>query len=295
MGAQLAAALAPPFSSAGVTRIVQQLRRERSNLVAQDPVAGLEAEWTRFGRQQLHAVIGDWQSVDPALHRFACGREIVRFLHGPAAPNEKDDVLRALVRVAPSEPFAARAVLQALLPGLKTLSRRLVRHGRSRGDVWQHLLATAWERIVTYPLERRPRRIAANLLLDTLHAALGQLARERADVLELTERALPAADCDPSGDIDALFARAVALGVVSASDAELVLETRIDGRDLADAAASRGVFYNTAKLRRQRAERRLLLLLGLPPVPRGRQRRHSFLVHSAPVSDAATETGAIGI
>jgi DNA-directed RNA polymerase specialized sigma24 family protein len=263
--------------------------------VDQDPVARLEAEWNSFAKQQLRARLRSWDSVDSALRRFASGAEILRFLHGPAPAGEKDQVLHALVRLAPSEPLAARTVLQALLPGLKALSRRLFRSRSSRAEIWQFLLAAAWEQIVTYPLERRPRRIAANLLLDTLHSTLQQLARERPDVVELTERALPAPACASRGDVDALLARAVALGVMSAGDAELVLETRIDGRELADAAASRGTVYNTAKLRRQRAERRLLLLLGLPSVPRGRQRRRSFGVDRAPATEVATQRGAVGI
>jgi len=202
-------------------------------------------------------------------------------------------VLRALVSAAPSEPFAARTVLQALLPGLKTVSRRLFWTGSPRAEVWQLLLAIAWEGIVTYPLTRRPSRIAANLLLDTLHSALTQLARERPNLVQLTGRALPAPACSPDGDVDGLLARAVALGVVSAADAELVLETRIDGRELADAARARGAPYNTVKVRRQRAERRLLLLLGLPPVPRGRQRRRSFATDRTPVSAAAAASGSV--
>jgi DNA-directed RNA polymerase specialized sigma24 family protein len=153
----------------------------------------------------------------------------------------------------------------------------LFRGEASRAEIWQLLLAAAWERIVTYPVERRPGRIAANLLLDTLRATLHELAYERPSFVLLTDGALPAPACPESGNVEALLARAVSLGVVSASDAELVLETRIDGRELADAGASQGASYNTIKLRRQRAERRLLLLLGVPSVPRSRQPRPSFL------------------
>lgn len=256
-----------------------------------DPVARLEAEWNTLARHPLRRRLRGWDSVDRALRRFATGGEIVGFLHGEGTADDKDDVLYALVSVAPSEPFAARTALQALLPGLKTVSRRLFRRGSPRAEVWQLLLATAWERIVTYPLTRRPRRIAANLLLDTLHSALTQLTRERPNAVELTGRALPAQACSPHGDVDALLARAVALGVVSTADAELVLETRIDGRELADAADARDMPYNTVKVRRQRAERQLLMLLGLPAVPRGRQRRRSFPADRTPLSAATAASG----
>jgi DNA-directed RNA polymerase specialized sigma24 family protein len=241
-----------------------------------DPVDQLEADWERDAKRRVRGRLRHWRLVEPALARFANGDELLGMLHGPAHATDKDKVLLALVRLARSEQLAGRVVVQALIPGLKTLWRRLFRSEASRAEIWQLLLATAWERIVTYPLERRPGRIAANLLLDTLRATLHELAHERPSFILLTDQALPRPACTKSGNVDALVARAVSLGVVSATDAELVLETRLDGRELAEAGASQGASYNTIKLRRQRAERRLLLLLGFPSVPRSRQPRHPF-------------------
>jgi DNA-directed RNA polymerase specialized sigma24 family protein len=252
-------------------------RQERSASVEVDPVAQLEVDWERDARRRVRARLRRWRAVEPTLARFSNGDELLAMLHGPAGASEKDGVMLALVRLARSEQLAGRVVLQALLPGLKMLWRRLFRGDASRAEIWQLLLAAAWERIVTYPVERRPGRIAANLLLDTLRATLHELAHERPSFVLLSDGALPAPACPKRGNVDALLARAVSLGVVSASDAELVLETRIDGRDLAEAGARQGASYNTIKLRRQRAERRLLLLLGFPSVPRSRQPRPSFL------------------
>ena len=72
------------------------------------------------------------------------------------------------MRQARADPLAARLVLQALLPGLKALAGRLLLEADERDEVWSALLAHCWERIRSYPLERRPARIAANTLLDTL-------------------------------------------------------------------------------------------------------------------------------
>jgi hypothetical protein len=58
---------------------------------------------------------------------------------------------------------AARALLQALVPGLHRLARTV---GGGSDEAAAELVALAWARIVTYPFERRPGRVAANVLLD---------------------------------------------------------------------------------------------------------------------------------
>lgn len=82
-----------------------------------------------------------------------------------------------------------------------------------------------------------------------------------------------AAPPDVEGDIEPLLVEAVAAGAISRDEATLILASRFEGRPLAALAEEEAVAYNSLKLRRQRAERRLLLYLGYPPVPRGRQRR----------------------
>ena len=240
------------------------------------PVVQLEEEWERVSAPAVRVRLRAWCKSEPSLTPFPDGRALLAFLHGPAQPADKDGALRSLLIIARADDLAGRVVLQALLPGLKALARRLASLPGTRDELWQLVLAAAWGQIVSYPLARRPARIAANLLLDTLRAALAESERERSLHAELTEAVLAAPAPPASGTVDALIADAVERGVLSAPDAELVLETRVDGVELAAAAARRGISYNTAKLRRQRGERRLLLFLGLPDVPRGRQRRRSF-------------------
>ena len=55
----------------------------------------------------------------------------------------------------------------------------------------------------------------------------------------------------------AMLASAVDAGVVTGQDAQLILDTRIAGRSLREAAQRLGLRYETAKKRRQRAEARL--------------------------------------
>ena len=84
-----------------------------------------------------------------------------------------------------------------------------------------------------------------------------------------------AAPTPPSGHPDFVLARAVADGVLDATEAELIGATRLEGLSLATAAAARGVSYPTLHQTRRRAEHRLAAYLrddtttgpGCDPVP----------------------------
>nr|MDA8267582.1 sigma factor [Actinomycetota bacterium] len=80
---------------------------------------------------------------------------------------------------------------------------------------------------------------------------------------ELAERAGPgaepvsAAPPRPWGHPDIVLARAVAADVVSATDAELIATTRLEGANLAAIAEDLGLDYETCRMRRSRAEVKL--------------------------------------
>ena len=82
-------------------------------------------------------------------------------------------------------------VLQALLPGLKALAGRLLLEADERDELWSALLAHCWERIRRYPIERRPTRIAANDLLDTLKKTTRELKRQRRNREQNSRRRRP--------------------------------------------------------------------------------------------------------
>jgi DNA-directed RNA polymerase specialized sigma24 family protein len=219
----------------------------------------------------LTARYTEWARQEPALAQLDGPVQLLRFLRGRPAPERGDAVLRALLARAWSEPIAGRLVLHALLPGLKAIARRLLAGADEREELWSALLTIAWERIRSYPLDRRPRRIAANLLLDTLRPTLCAVRSSHASELStaLESRELrPAWPTAEGGDLDALLGEAVAAGAITGREAELVAVTRFDGIPLAHIATATGASYNTVKVRRQRAERRLLVWLGHPPVPR---------------------------
>lgn len=243
------------------------------------PLDQLERELRReLSGPVLAARYDEWARQEPVLARLGGPVKLLRFLRGRPAPACSDAVLCALLGRARSEPIAARLVLHALLPGLKALARRMLAGADEREELWSALLTIAWEEIRSYPLERRPRRVAANLLLDMLRPTLRAMraARTGEPPTTLESRELrPAWPTTEGRDPDALLGEAVAAGAITAQEADLVAVTRVDGVPLAHLAELGGQPYNRLKVRRQRAERRLLVWLGYPPVPRGPQKRHS--------------------
>lgn len=248
----------------------------------------IETDWRRLRRSVLlERRYSCWREREPALCGLAGPVVLLRYLHAPGrASEDKDRVLCALLRQARVDPLAGRVVLQAILPGLKRIAGRTLIDVRELEELWSLLLAAAWARICGYPVERRPRRVAANLLLDTLSDALRELRKTSS----AHARFMPAGRTPPpppesastheehdkdGGDVEALLDSAVAAGALDREQADLILESRIDGVPLWLLAARASVPYNTLKLRRQRAERRLLVFLGYRPVPRGQQNRPS--------------------
>lgn len=243
-----------------------------------DPIVELEREWRALA-PKLTLLLLDWRRREPGLAPFSSAQQLLRFLQRfDADPDSKDAALAALLRRAQTDPSAGRLILQALLPGLKHLAARLIRDRRAREEVWSTLLAAVWERIYSYPLLRRPQRIAANLLLDT-RLALRQereLGRKwSACQVALEDLPLPPPRLLPFG-LERPLRRAVDAGAISAEEAELIAQTRIDGTPLVDLCAAEQVPYDALRVRRRRAERRLLLFLGRPDVRFEGSNRRSF-------------------
>jgi hypothetical protein len=237
-----------------------------------DPIVQLAKTWRQgYAGRQLTEALRSWAAGEPVLRRFGGDpNRVFRFLRTEPSP-ERDQVFCALLRCAKHDQLAGLVVLEALLPGLKaSLGRTLVTAGEN-DELLSLMLANAWQQITGYPVERRPQRVAANLLLDIRKQTLQQLTRHRpAPALPLSGREAGGA-CQ--ADVERPLRRAVAAGALSEEEAELILLTRVDARPLRQLAEERGLAYQALLMRRIRAEKRLLLYLGRPVVSfRGRNR-----------------------
>lgn len=122
-------------------------------------LTGLNQEWVQLGEAEDPQGRG-WGSRWPCL----ADHESVATLVTDGRARD-DTVLGALLHECCSgDDLAGRVVLQALLPGMVRMA------GRDRLADLSDYVAQLWCRIRTYPLERRPQRIANNLELDALKA-----------------------------------------------------------------------------------------------------------------------------
>jgi DNA-directed RNA polymerase specialized sigma24 family protein len=234
------------------------------------PIARLERDWRRqLASAELACHLRQWQAIEPALRAFSDPAAVLRFLRRSAPGERQDRVLRALVSPAGEDPTAGRLVLHALLPGLKRISARLLVDTRDQEELWSTLLACAWQRIHGYPVERRPRRVAANVLLDTLHDAVAAHRRAVRDRTELDVVPAWLAPTRPQvdGDIEAVTERAVLAGAITAAEADLILCTRIDGVSLASFAHPRCCSAST-RPSRSRASSARVSTRSVPPQER---------------------------
>jgi hypothetical protein len=228
----------------------------------------LDHEWSTLCKSsKARRALRAWKT-DPEL---GWARSLSDFCGLQSGP-ETDARLLALARRAATDDIAARTLLQAMLPGLRRISRTRG-HGYSARDVDAQLMALCWERIVTYPHERRLRAVASNILLDTRRTFVRWVISSRPQAnqtdafvighsndpeVKVEESALSRVNLH-DGERRALHFvnKAVDDGVLTQRTADTITRTRVGGEKLVLVAESLGISYVAARARRSRGERRL--------------------------------------
>lgn len=227
----------------------------------------LEREWPPLLHHRLASDFSRWRSAQPSLRRFEQPSQLLCFLHtAPSAAT--DEPLLALLILAQGDAAAGRFVLQAVLPALKAQAQRLALRRVPHDELWELLLFYAWQAIRTYPVARRSRTVAANLVLQVLHDTTRELDRCRRPAH--TRRACPARDRSLPTTAAAcrrarrsptrrafLVLAAVRANVISRRDATLILRSRFQDVPLRVLADEADVPYQALLKRRQRAEQTL--------------------------------------
>ena len=169
-----------------------------------------------------------------------------------------DAFLFALVQRASHDELAARIVLQRILPPLIAIAGR-------RGHITQggfnaafnEILGQAWILIRTYPTDRRPAKIASNLVRDTEYFAFVRSTRLKKLEIENwsddVDEKFIAEDkiLDPGIELALILHDAVKQGMTGAP---LQLLTRLSsGETLDDVAAEAGVCVRTVRTWRSKA------------------------------------------
>jgi hypothetical protein len=194
-----------------------------------------------------------------------------RLLHPSTSFAARDAAIAALLARAKAEGGAATIGLAVvLLPGLRHAASPLIRTcPRKRADLEAEMLAGLLEGIrAVRPDEDR---VAGRLLRYGLFA--GRRLVERLCIQGRRERPVwtSAEPPRPASHPDLVLFDAVAEGVLTVAEAELIGETRLGGVPLSELAARWGVGYEALKKRRQRAEARLVRWLRARMSPNGGQ------------------------
>ena len=165
-------------------------------------------------------------------------------------PHDPDAVLLALLTAqAAGDDLAGRVVVQAMVPKLVRMAVR------DDGATFDDYLAALWVRVATYPVHRRPQRVAANLALDTLKTVKGTRTHP--------PRALPAVVVpDPLADATVVLDAGVRLGAIDGLTRKTLEAVYVEGRTSRAAGDVLGMSADTVRWRCSKGVRALRAVAG---------------------------------
>lgn len=219
----------------------------------------LDHDWChQASRPRSRQALRHWADTQPALSPFSDLDQMLVHVHRRGHPATSDRVLAALASLAPADDLAARALLQALLPGLKALTHSFGWRG-DHEETAATVVAACWERIRTYPIERRPRRIAANILLDTRQRVVRQYNLSICEANETSPEEIVSAEAAAHPGVELLghVGDALRRRCLDPDEARLILLTRLADVPLSRIAVGSGRGPETLRRRRRAAEARL--------------------------------------
>jgi hypothetical protein len=247
-------------------RIVSVPFDQRGSAMSFPLFAELDADWCAVvASQGARDALARW-SDDPPLRDAQTLDEVLARTARGSDRMEADLVLRALMVRAPLDEIAARTVLQAVIPGLVSVARRV--GARENPDLEAEIATVAWTEIRGGRLTGRRGSIAGQLLLDVFHV----VSRLRRNDLEhpvapadLARFAPLADDRDarrPDGrEVLELVARS---GRVPPEQLRLISDAVLDRLPVSVAAHRAGVSVKAMTRRRERARASVIRAYDLP-------------------------------
>ncbi|MFW6600069.1 RNA polymerase sigma factor [Propionibacteriaceae bacterium Y2011] len=231
------------------TRPIPCPRRSR------DPFAAkLDAEWQAL-EGDAAAVVERWGRRHPVVAGCRSLSDVLGVIR--LRPDAALGALLTLDREGCR--LAGRVVVQTMLPKMVAMARRDPDH-----DVADYV-AWLWLRIRSYPLARRPRRIAANLALDTLKAATAERCRVEEplrQIGDLCSYVRLRAEMDHNAELagltaDRVIRAAAALGLIDEPTGAVLRSVYAEGLSGKEAAARHHTSVDTIRWRCSTTVRRL--------------------------------------
>lgn len=255
----------PDLTRSDTTRLRRPAPRRTTQMLSD-----LDREWEFIRRRcrTLH-LVRNWSGDGGFTALTSTVRsldELVAATQPEAAPIGSGDlVLGRLVKLAATDRLAGRVVLQRLLPGLISQSRKWSTRVHS-GDPSDIAIGAAWIAIRRFDVEQRPRHVAPALIADSLWIGFRRESRRKAETeVPMPARALsiqaePARTIDPMTALAATI-RAAADAGVPAADLEVIRCIAAAGGPTR-AAQECQVTVRTIRNRRDAAARRIRRALG---------------------------------
>jgi DNA-directed RNA polymerase specialized sigma24 family protein len=236
---------------------------------------GLEREWDRISaRAETNACSRMWVAAEPALSTCRDAGAIVRLVtwQGRQPTGDARAVFAALLRQA-ADPFAARALLQALLPRIRAERVVTAKYGHGVGDAWQRpadtisdLVAECFAAVKRHAGE--DRQDVARLVLQEATRKLRTTRQAQRRYHERTVLLVPDHGARVAADLSAArsaaewlaaaLTEAVRSNRLSKVEATLVYAARVKGLPASDVGRRAGMRPKAVYYALARAERALL-------------------------------------
>ena len=243
-----------------------------SNSVRSQECRGLIAQYhrcleTEIQRREVAKEIERLKETYPLFRKYASTEELVALIRpGNPAYTDKDAVLTVLLAEIKRKPTLFPLLNLVLWDGLCNIFWRKHRACLNPDDLFSRIQAEFFHVAIAYPLDRRPRKIDVNLILDTkkkITAWQREEARycEQHRPLEPThEGGMAPADVRESEafpeEKEAYLLDLVYRHVIDETQYDLLVETEVYKRmTQKEWAEARGVPYATVRSWRHRAEK----------------------------------------
>lgn len=198
----------------------------------------LDSEWSAIAARPLDVVLNWAQLCDPLTYCRSLSDVLTQIRQAP------DTVLSFLIgRYQAHDHLAGRTVLQAMLGKVVKMSYTGI--AAEQPDSLNDLVTQMWCQISRYPLERRPRSVAANLALDTLKATqrewtrTGEIPVPPSVVVAELEAQVPTGDPTDEWTAESLIEAAYRLTRITATTRDILVAVYGSEGLSGDAAARR--------------------------------------------------------
>ena len=216
----------------------------------------LSSEWSRLAIAPTAVRrVNSWGLPNTPVHHLDDVLSLAGFGRDPK-DSVADHYLFLLVKRASTDDLAARIVLQRLLPPLISVARRRGRITVGGFDeALTEVISHAWMLIRTYPTDRRPAKVASNLVRDSEYHAFVKPTRYQRYTIQLCDSDamthIPAPDVDesPLSILNDLVDRSSSLSAHSRT----ILQKLASGMTVEQIAHEFGVQVRTARTWRRTA------------------------------------------